>query len=209
MMNRMVIAAVVLAGVLAGIAAAVVLKARNNAPPVLERATLFDAPRPLAELALVDQAGQAFELGRLRGRWTLMFFGFTHCPDVCPLTLAVLADVRRALTDLPAADQPGVVLVTVDPLRDTPQILARYVAHFDPEFIGATGSPEAITALTRELGVAVMVGTPAADGSYTVDHSAAVFVLNPAAAYTAVFGTPHDAGTIARDFRRIVAARTR
>ena len=207
-MNRMVITAVVLAGVLAGIAAAVVLKERNNAPPALERATLFATPRPLADLALVDHAGQAFDLGRLRGRWTLLFFGFTHCPDVCPMTLAVLADVRRALADLAPALRPVVVLVTVDPMRDTPEVLARYVRHFDPEFVGATGSLNAIAALTRELGVAVMVAAPAADGSYTVDHSAAVFVMNPAAEYTAVFGTPHDADTIARDFRRIVAART-
>lgn len=207
-MNRMLIAAVVLAGVLAGIAAAVVLKERNNAPPTLERATLFQAPRPLAELALVDQAGEAFALGRLRGRWTLLFFGFTHCPDVCPMTLALLAEVRRALADLPPDLRPAVVLVTVDPLRDTPEVLARYVRHFDPEFVGVTGNPDAITELTRELGVAVMVAAPAADGSYTVDHSAAVFVIDPGAAYTAVFSTPHDVDTIARDFRRIVAART-
>jgi len=207
-MNRMLIAVVVLAGVLAGIAAAVVLKERNNAPPALERATLFQAPRPLAELALIDHAGQAFELGRLRGRWTLLFFGFTHCPDICPMTLALLADVRRALADLPPELRPAVVLVTVDPLRDTPDVLARYVRHFDPEFVGVTGSPDAITELTRELGVAVMVAAPAADGSYTVDHSAAVFVIDPDAAYTAVFSTPHEVDTIARDFRRVVAARS-
>jgi protein SCO1/2 len=205
----MLIAAVVLAGVLAGIAAAFVLKERNEAPPELERATMFETPRPLADFALVDQAGRAFDLDRLRGRWTLLFFGFTHCPDICPMTLAELAEVRRALADLPPAQHPVVVLVTVDPLRDTPDVMARYVRHFDPEFQGATGTPGAIEALTRELGVAVMMGAPAADGSYTVDHSAAVFVMSPAAEYTAVFGTPHDADTIARDFRRIVAARTR
>ena len=76
------------------------------------------------------------------------------------------------------------VLVSVDPGRDTPAVLARYVAHFDPSFTGVTGDAAAIDALTRQLGVAVMIGTPAADGSYTVDHSAAIFLIDPDAAWT-------------------------
>ena len=208
-MNRATLAAVVVAGVLAGIATAYVFTRAEPAPPALERATLFAMPRPLPAIALLDQSGQAFELGRMRGHWTLLFFGFTNCPDVCPTTLATLAETRRQLADLPPEGIPKVVLATVDPARDTPAALARYVAHFDPSFIGLTGSQDAIDALARDLGVAVMIGAPAADGSYTVDHSAAVFLVDPDAAFTALFSAPHDAGTIARDYRRIVAARAR
>lgn len=207
-MNRVIAIAAVFIALLAGIATAF-LVTRGEPPPALDRATLFEASRPLPEFALVDQGGARFDADRLRDRWTLLFFGFTHCPDVCPTTLATLAEVRRQLADLPPAARPEVVLVSVDPARDTPELLARYVRHFDPAFTGATGSPEAIGALTRDLGVAVFVGAPAGDGNYTVDHSAAVFLVDPSAAMTALFGTPHEAGAIARDYRRIVAARAR
>lgn len=208
-MNRATLAALVLAGALAGAATAFVFTRMKSAPPVLERATLFEAARPLPAIALLDQSGEAFDLGRMRGHWSLLFFGFTHCPDVCPTTLALLADVRRQLADLPPEAIPEVVLATVDPARDTPEVLAQYVAHFDPTFTGLTGSPDAIAAFARDLGVAVLIGVPAADGSYTVDHSAAVFLIDPDAAFTALFSTPHEAATIARDYRRIVGAQAR
>jgi protein SCO1/2 len=208
-MNRATLAAVAVAGALAGVATAFFLTRTDPAPPALERATLFETSRPLPEIALRDQSERAFGLERMRGRWTLLFFGFTNCPDICPTTLATLAEARRQLADLPPEEIPDVVLATVDPARDTPAVLARYVAHFDPSFTGITGSAESIGALTRDLGVAVMIGAPAGDGSYTVDHSAAIFLIDPAAAFTALFSTPHDASVIARDYRRIVSARSR
>ena len=208
-MNRSTLAAAAVAGALAGVAAGFVLTRTEPAMPALERATLFEASRPLPAIALQDQSERAFDRGRMRGHWTLLFFGFTNCPDVCPTTLATLAEARRQLADLPPGEIPDVVLATVDPARDTPATLARYVAHFDPSFTGITGSPESIEAFTRDLGVAVMIGEPAADGSYTVDHSAAVFLIDPAAEFTALFSTPHEAATIARDYRRIVSARAR
>ncbi len=208
-MNRAVISAVILVGVLAGIVTAIVFTRTDRTPLTLVRATLFDAPRPLAAFTLVDQSGGTFDLSRLRDRWTLFFFGFTNCPDVCPTTLATLAEVRRLLADLPPAERPEIVLATVDPVRDTPEVLGRYVAHFDPQFIGITGSQASVDGLTRDLGVAVMIGASVADGSYTVDHSAAIFVVDPSAAFTAVFSAPHAAATIALDYRSIVAARQR
>jgi protein SCO1/2 len=208
-MNRSTLAAAAVAGALAGVAAGFILTRTEPPMPALERAMLFEASRPLPAIALQDQSERAFDLGRMSGHWTLLFFGFTNCPDVCPTTLATLAEARRQLADLPRDEIPEVVLATVDPARDTPAALARYVAHFDPSFTGITGSPESIGAFTRDLGVVVMIGEPAADGSYTVDHSAAIFLIDPAAAFTALFSTPHDAATIARDYRRIVAARAR
>ena len=206
-MNRKSALAVVLAAALAGATTAWISMRSADAPLVLEQATLLDAPRPLPEFALTDHQGRDFLRDSLRGQWTLIFFGFTHCPDVCPTTLATLAEVRRQLADLPAGDLPVVAFVSVDPARDTPAALGRYVAHFDPQFLGVTGLPVAIEALTHHLGVAVSLGPVSEDGNYTVDHSAAIFLINPSAAFTAVFGSPHVADVIARDYRSIVAAK--
>ena len=141
-MKRAHVAIVVLAGVLAGVVVAHLLRNRAAPPPPLERATLFAEPRALPAFELIDQARAPFGPERLRGQWTFLFFGFVNCPDVCPTTLAMLADVRaRIATDLPRGDVPQVVLVSVDPGRDTPPVLAQYVAHFDPSFTGVTGRP--------------------------------------------------------------------
>jgi protein SCO1/2 len=206
-MNRALVVFIVAAGILAGVGAAVLATRERGAPPALEHATLFAEPRPLPDFALVDPSGQAFGPDRLRGHWSFLYFGFVNCPDICPTTLATLAAAKAALADLPAALRPSVTFVSVDPARDTPEIVGRYVAHFDPAFTGATGSRESIDALAAALGVAVIIGPPAPDGSYSVDHSAAVFLVDPEARVAALFGTPQESGAIARDFRRIVAAR--
>jgi protein SCO1/2 len=206
-MPRALIVAVVLAGVLAGAVAARFAWRAGAAAPGPEHALLYAEPRPLPEFALVDQNGRRFDAARLRGRWNFLFFGFVNCPDVCPTTLATLASAGRMLADLPPEERPGVAFVSVDPGRDTPQLLGQYVGHFDASFTAATGSREAIESLTRALGVAVIIGAPAADGSYSVDHSAAVFLVDPQARVAALFGAPHEAAAIARDYRRIVAAR--
>ncbi|MSQ92626.1 MAG: SCO family protein [Gammaproteobacteria bacterium] len=206
-MKRKFALLLVLVAALAGAATAWMTIKRPSAPLELEQATMLDVARPLSQLELVDQAGRAFQRDSLRGRWTLMFFGFTNCPDVCPTTLTALAEIRRKLKDLPAGDLPAVVFVSVDPERDTTEALGRYVAHFDPQFLGVTGLPGAIEALTHDLGVAVSMGPVSQEGNYTVDHSAAIFLIDPSAAFTAVFGGPHLADVIARDYRSIVAAK--
>ena len=206
-MNRVLVAGVVIAGLVAGVAAAYFATRTRSAAPILEHATLFVEPRSLPPFTLADQAGQPFGQDQLRGHWTFVFFGFVNCPDICPTTLATLAAARKMLADLPAGERPAVAFVSVDPGRDTPALLGQYVAHFDPTFVGATGTREAIDALTHSLGVAVIIGPASADGNYAVDHSAAIFLVDPAARVVALFGAPHEAGAIARDYRRVVTAR--
>jgi protein SCO1/2 len=205
-MNRAFFVTAAIAGLLGGIVAAQLWQRKEASPPALEHATAFAEPRPLPAFTLVDDSNAAFGPENLRGRWTFVFFGFVNCPDICPTTLATLASARRTLADLPEGRQPQVVLVSVDPGRDTPTLLGQYVAHFDPTFTGATGSAEAIESLTRALGVAVLVGAPDAEGNYAVDHTAAVFLVDPDARVAALFNTPHEAEAIARDYRRIVGA---
>jgi protein SCO1/2 len=177
-----------------------------DAPPATEVAAVYARPRPLPPFNLIAHDGSRFDAARLRGHYTLLLFGFTQCPDLCPTTLVTLAAAGKLLADLPAARRPAVVLVSVDPARDTPPVLARYVPHFDPAFIGVTGDADAIAAFALALGAAFQRGA-AVDGSYTVDHTAALFLVDPEVRLLAVFPTPHVAAPIAADYRRILAAR--
>jgi len=173
--------------------------------PTLAKATLLDPARPLPPAQFVDQDGKPFGVEQLRGHWSILFFGFTHCPDVCPTTLALLAQVEKKLTDLPSAQQPHIVLVSVDPQRDTPEQLAKYLKSFSPTFSGLTGEQQAVHDFTLQMGVPVAI-SPLPDGSYTVDHSAAIFVVDPNGALRALSSTPHNVPIIAADYRSLVEA---
>ena len=204
-MPRLLIVAIVLAGILAGAATAQYFWRAQGTPPELEQAVLFSETRALPAFALLDQAGRPFGPEQLRGHWTLLFFGFVNCPDICPTTLARLRSLHAARDG--ALKSARVVLISVDGDRDTPERLKAYLAPLSADFIGLTGDPKATSKIAARF-AAVFFKEPAAkDGSYTVDHSAAIFLVNPEGRIAALFGTPHEAGTIARDFRRIVAAR--
>ncbi|MCG6872485.1 MAG: SCO family protein [Gammaproteobacteria bacterium] len=167
------------------------------------RATVLP-PRPPAPFALVDHNGTVFDNQRLVGHWTLMFFGYTNCPDVCPTTLQTLKQVSALL---PEAERPQVVFVSVDPGRDTPELLNKYVTYFNPRFLGVTGELQAISDFTRDLGVMFRHDPPKQRGGmYTVDHSAGLLLFNPDGQWRAYFAAPHKAEEIAREFRVIRAA---
>jgi len=187
----------------AGLLLARLLAPRPSAPPATEVATVLSAPRALPTLELTNQDGQPLGADFFTGHWTLVFFGFTQCPDVCPTTLATLAQVARALGDLPAAEQPRVLLVSVDPERDTAEILAPYVRFFDPHFMAARGSLEATAAVAAAFTVPY-AKVPLPDGGYTLEHGSGVFLVGPEGQLRAYFSAPHDAGRIARDYRSIV-----
>ena len=207
-LRTLLVLAACLVAALGGALVALYWLARPGSAPATEAAAVYAAPRPLPAFELVAHDGSRFDRARLTGRYTLLFFGFTNCPDLCPTTLTELAQAARLLEDLPAADRPRVVLVSVDPERDTPAVLARYLPHFDARFVGVTGGEAAIGTLAQALGAAYQKGEPV-DGSYAVDHTAAVFLIDPAARLAAVFPTPHVARTIAADYRRILAGRGR
>lgn len=171
----------------------------------LAKATLLTPPRALPEFTLTDHTGAAFDQSRLKNRWSLLFFGFTHCPDVCPTTLGMLAQTEKTLADLPIEQRPQIVLVSVDPQRDTPEQLASYVRFFSPSFTGVTGTQTEIDKFTRELGVPVAISA-LPNGEYSVDHSAAIFLIDPNGAMRALFSTPHSPAIIAADYRSIVGS---
>jgi protein SCO1/2 len=127
-------------------------------------------------LELTGHDGKAHSLADFRGKVVVVFFGFTHCPDICPVTLAKLAEVSRRLGD--DADQMQVLFVTVDPERDTTEVLSRYVPAFNPHFLGLTGDAAAIARTAKEFKVVYQKTPGDKPGDYTVDHSSGTFVFD-------------------------------
>ena len=198
-------ALVAIVAVAAGILAARWVLQRQAGPQAgVATATLLSPARPLPPIALVDQDNLPFDTQRLRGGWTLLFFGFTSCPDACPVTMRALAETTKLLADLPESLRPRVVMISVDPERDTPEQLAAYVKGFDPAFVGATGSKPAIDELAQRMGV-LAATRQLEGGGYTVDHTTSVFLIDPDGALHALFSAPHSPRLIAEDYRRIVA----
>lgn len=175
-----------------------------HGPQQTSTATLMVLPEPrvIADFALVDNKGQPFSLANLRGHWSLMFFGFTNCPDVCPSALYDLNLVTEQLEKQRDAGLPPIqaIFVSVDPERDTPEKLSEYLAYFNPEFIGVTGSQAQLAPLTMQLGVAYEIEEhePGAD-HYAVYHSTGFLLIDPDGHLYGVFPAPHDASKIASD----------
>ena len=176
------------------------------APADLLTGSYLAPARALPDFSLIDQAGRAFGPERLKGRWSLVFFGYTNCPDFCPATLATLAAMEKRLRSEHAAVHPQVIFVSVDAKRDTPAQLAKYVPYFDPEFIGVTAADQhTVEAFAARLGVAVAL-TPTPDGGYTVDHSAAILVVDPGGKLVAVLTGPFSASALQADIQHIAAS---
>jgi protein SCO1/2 len=151
------------------------------------------APKALVAFALEDAAGRPFSNAELKGRWSLMMLGFTHCPDVCPFTLDNLALVREQMSTRMAPERlPRVVFLAVDPERDRP-VLAEYVKHFGDDVVGVTGAEREIKALVDSLeGYARIVRRSSADMDYQVQHSAAVSLIDPQGRIRATLKPPMD-----------------
>jgi len=163
--------------------------------------TLFPDPKPLTPFALTDQQNRVFDLSRLKGKWSFLFFGYTHCPDICPTTLAVLARARDNIAKTTAGTEDvQFVFISVDPNRDSANKLRQYVDYFDTAFLGVTGDNAEIGNLAGQLGAAYQVEITPGLENYPVYHSTAVFLVDPRAQYHAMFTAPLDAETISRRF---------
>jgi protein SCO1/2 len=207
MTSRSKLLLIVFAGIVAGAGVWSALFWRTlKAPVELATGTILTPARPVADFSLIDNRGRSFGAKNLQGHWSLMFFGYTNCPDFCPATLSMLAAMQKQLRAEHAV-LPQVIFVSVDAKRDTPGQLAKYVPYFDPDFIGLTAADQpAVEAFAKTWGVAVMI-QPAKDGNYTVDHSGAIFVLDPQGKLAAELTGPFTVDAVQSDFRRIVAGR--
>jgi len=162
--------------------------------------TVLEPAALLPEFQLLDQNNQVFDRTRLQGKWSYMFFGYTHCPDICPTTLVVLRDVQK----IAGGKEQDVqyIFISVDPKRDKAATLKNYLPYFHPEFIGATGVQAELMRLTRGLGAYYEAGE-AQNGNYEVHHSAAIFLIDPEARLRALFAGPHDAARLAQGLQRL------
>jgi len=168
-------------------------------------ATVLPESMPLPQFSLVDQSGKPFTRDNLLGSWHLLFFGFTNCPDICPATLQQLAIAGRRVAEQ-GETFPGVILVSVDPERDTPDTLRAYTEHFGDNVVGVTGSVDELRKLTAALGI-YFAKSDEANGNYSVDHSAAVLLLNDEAEWTAVFSAPQDIDALIHDVPILASSR--
>ncbi len=190
-----------LLGLLAIVGGALLARMLAHPSVTIETGTWLPESRPVGALHLTDVAGQSFSERSLIGHASLVFFGFTYCPDLCPTTLSTLAQLER---DPPI---PGlqVLFITVDPERDSAAALRQYLAAFSPEFVGLRPQPADLPPLLRDFGaIAERVTLP--DGSYTVDHSATLYLLDKRGRIAAIFSPPFTAAGLHADLARIGSA---
>lgn len=198
------IAGIAVAAAALGVGAWLLLDAR--APSPLEiGGYVLTAPRILPAVELVDEHGAAFRPAGFAGHWSFLYFGYTYCPDVCPLTLVELATLKKQLANEGVGARTEYYLVSVDPKRDTPARLREYIAYFDPELRGLTGSADALAALARATETAFDLPDGDDGDHYLVSHSSNVVLLDPKGYVHAVFTPPHDPATLAADFTKVVA----
>lgn len=201
--SRKLLTVILLAMALAA-GAFVALRVQTPAEP--QAAMILPAPTPVPQFSLLDQHGNAVDSAIFEGQWDLVFFGFTHCPDVCPTTLQVLAAARAELAAQGQVPLPRIVLVSVDPERDTPEQMGQYVDYFGTGNLGITGTLEQTRLLASGLGIYFEKMPGTADG-YVVDHSAAVLVVDPEGGFHALFSGPHNVDNYVHDLPLILARR--
>lgn len=171
--------------------------------PYRFRGTVIDPPNDAPDFTLAGQDGQPFRLSEQRGNVVALYFGFTSCPDVCPTTLSDLAAVRRQLGA--DAEQLRVVLITVDPERDTQERMAQYTKAFDPTFIGLRPTPAELASVLKAYGAtAVKRELPGSALGYTMDHSSFIYVIDAAGRWREVFGHGTEIADMTSDLRHVI-----
>lgn len=172
--------------------------------PALEAAVLYPQPRPVPEFQLMRVDGRPLTLADWRGRWNVVYFGYASCPDVCPTTLASFKRTWQLLGEQGLHDRVGFDFISVDPQRDTPELLGKYVAFFSPDFVAATGTDAQLAGLTRSLGL-LYSRTTNADGTIQVDHSGSAVIIDPQGRLTGIFRPPFAPAVVARDLATLAA----
>ncbi len=159
------------------------------------RAIVPETPRKLAIPALQQGDGSSFDMASLQGKWSLLFFGYTNCPDICPTTLNTVAQAKKKLEQT-GLQFPQVVFISVDPERDNVKLLGDYVSYFDKDFIGATGEEKRLRAITVQMNSMFMIQPSENENEYQVGHSLNLVLINPSVELVAVLRPPHSVESI-------------
>jgi protein SCO1/2 len=176
------------------------LEARKNFSPI--QGSILSPPRNIVVPELVKDDGSTLTKADMSGHWSLIFFGYMSCPDVCPVTMGVTASAKKLAAE-EGVEFPEVYFISVDPERDEVASLAEYVQYFDKDFVGVTGEEQLIKALTLQMSVVYMKMKQEDDQSenYLVDHSSALLLMNPEGDLVAFLNPPHDPETILNDYK--------
>jgi len=170
--------------------------------PAEVQTTLWPVARPVAEFTLTDQDGRPFAADHLHGHWSLLYFGYLQCPDVCPTTLQSLRGLQRLQATEAEARKTRHVFVSVDPANDTPERVAAYLGYFGAGFTGVTGDPDELRKLTDSLGVIHAEHVDAA-GVRSIDHTTAILVVDPNARGVGALAEPHDPASMLQRLRAL------
>jgi protein SCO1/2 len=190
----------------AALAVGIFAAAKLNQLTELRSALIIPEPIELPNFSLLDHTNKPVTADTFRGQWDLVFFGFTNCPDICPTTLQTLASIKRELENTGSETTPRIVLVSVDPERDTPAVLGQYVNYFGQGNLAVTGQIDEIVKLTAVLGI-YFKKTVVDGDNYSVDHSAAVLLINPDGEFSALFSAPHLLADYVNDLPVIMGGR--
>lgn len=166
-----------------------------------EKITLLPKPKSLGNVEFVDHNDQPFTKENLQGKWSILFFAFTNCPDVCPSTLHTLKQVKATLGKTWSPFQ--LLMISVDPERDTSERLKQYVPFFDPDFIGLRADLDYTTAFAKNIGILFFKGKTQDNGGYDVDHSAYMILINPKGQYAGVISAPHKKASLVSDLTKL------
>lgn len=200
MKNPIMIAALAIASLTLGLGFWSWQQWQHNYQPPLTVSTKLSTPRALPAFDLLDMHGQPFNLASIKGHWQLFFYGFTNCPDVCPNTLAMLKQVTHRLGE----QAPRIVFVSVDPGRDTPELLKNYVHYFDPSFVGVTGTSDSLSKFANALHIPFIIGKPDAEGKYDVEHSGSLVLVSPESYVVAYLTPPFTAQQVIDDLSKLI-----
>jgi protein SCO1/2 len=190
----------------AALAVGIFAAAKLNQLTELRSALIIPEPIELPNFSLLDHTNKPVTADTFRGQWDLVFFGFTNCPDICPTTLQTLASIKRELENTGSETTPRIVLVSVDPERDTPAVLGQYVNYFGQGNLAVTGQIDEIVKLTAVLGI-YFKKTVVDGDNYSVDHSASVLLINTDGEFSALFSAPHLLADYVNDLPVIMGGR--
>lgn len=165
--------------------------------------TWLDKPREIPIFELLGSDQKPFNNQSLHGHWTFLFFGFTHCESVCPITMAELAKVYRLVGEQKDLSHPQIVMITLDPKRDNMTRVRQYVQAFNPDFLGVRGTLPDVKSLAKNMGIAYarVVSNDKQPQHYSIEHTGAIMLINPNAELVAFFTPPHQAASIVSDYR--------